>query len=218
MFTYQKEAIVSIFKEPVMKTIIMMFILALSTASSAATYKWEDAEGMHFTENANSIPKKYRSKALAEARGDITTADPEVAQEARRSEMRARTVNQQDAQNAMRESKLKQQADDARKLQKTVCYGDDPEECGPGRSCIYPSFMGKKVGKGKCVSDGEAKRIVAESREIQKENERQLRENMRENNRRLQDSINSGMDDYQQRKIERRLDDIDRKLQPRVFR
>ena len=53
-------------------------LLIASSVACAATYKWEDANGMHFTENPNSIPEKYRSKALAEPREDITTSKPQA--------------------------------------------------------------------------------------------------------------------------------------------
>lgn len=54
-----------------MKTmIIALFILTASTAL-AETYKWEDKDGIHFTENLYTVPKKYRTRAIAEARGDL---------------------------------------------------------------------------------------------------------------------------------------------------
>jgi len=174
-----------------------MFILTLATASYAETYKWEDAEGMHFTENANSIPKKYRAQALAEARGDITTTDPEVAQEVKRSEIRAHAKNLQDAQESRSEAKARKQQDDARKLAKSECSGESPDECGPGRACVYPAFMGKKVGKGFCKSDAAAERIVAESRQQQQENRERIRDFQR---------------DQRQREANDKLDSIDRKI------
>lgn len=42
-------------------------LLAMSSISCAEVYKWEDANGMHFTDNPNSIPSKYRAKAYQEA-------------------------------------------------------------------------------------------------------------------------------------------------------
>lgn len=53
-------------------------LLIVSSIACAATYKWEDANGMHFTENPNSIPEKYRAKALSEPREDITTSKPQA--------------------------------------------------------------------------------------------------------------------------------------------
>jgi uncharacterized protein YdcH (DUF465 family) len=82
---------------------------------------------MHFTENPNSIPEKYRSKALSEAREDITTSKPQagyslpqqrnsvddqikqneenrVLQE--RARISAESLKQQQLQNAARNNKL----------------------------------------------------------------------------------------------------------------
>lgn len=53
-------------------------LLIVSSIACAETYKWEDANGMHFTENPNSIPEKYRAKALSEPREDITISKPQV--------------------------------------------------------------------------------------------------------------------------------------------
>lgn len=75
-----------------MRIIIVLIFLSFTTASFAETYKWEDAEGMHFTENANSIPKKYRAKALAEARGDIIGEKPSSHQEVTPSSQPTKTA------------------------------------------------------------------------------------------------------------------------------
>lgn len=55
-----------------MKYIVLVpaFLLCAYTIVSAETYKWEDKDGMHFTDNPQSIPPKYRDKAIANARGD----------------------------------------------------------------------------------------------------------------------------------------------------
>jgi hypothetical protein len=49
---------------------ILFFFLCLLPFSigHAETYKWQDENGMHFTDNASSIPLKYREKVLEEAR------------------------------------------------------------------------------------------------------------------------------------------------------
>jgi len=44
----------------------------------AETYKWEDANGMHFTDNASSIPEKFREKVLDEARKDNPDQQSEI--------------------------------------------------------------------------------------------------------------------------------------------
>lgn len=70
--------------------------------SLAETYKWEDKNGVHFTDNPNNIPKKYQRKAIAEATGDITMADPDVRESVDRSERRAASRNAADARNTPR--------------------------------------------------------------------------------------------------------------------
>jgi ABC-type multidrug transport system fused ATPase/permease subunit len=57
---------------------ILCCLIIISSIACAETYKWEDANGIHFTENPNSIPEKYRSKALSEPREDITTSKPQA--------------------------------------------------------------------------------------------------------------------------------------------
>lgn len=62
-----------------MKYAILALIILSAALASADTYKWTDRNGMHFTDNLASVPKKYRAKALAGASDDITTRDPEIA-------------------------------------------------------------------------------------------------------------------------------------------
>jgi cation transport ATPase len=38
----------------------------LTSAASAEVYRWEDANGMNFTDNFSSVPEKYREKSSAE--------------------------------------------------------------------------------------------------------------------------------------------------------
>ncbi len=39
-----------------------LLVMAFSTLCFAETFSWEDENGLHFTDNYNSIPPKYRSK------------------------------------------------------------------------------------------------------------------------------------------------------------
>lgn len=52
-----------------MKTILVL-IVTLFTISLvyAETYKWQDENGVHFTDNASTIPEKYRQESLERAR------------------------------------------------------------------------------------------------------------------------------------------------------
>jgi cation transport ATPase len=62
-----------------MKNYLMLIILIFTvTIAHAETYKWEDANGMYFTENPLSIPLKYRAKALADHNKDIPVKEPKI--------------------------------------------------------------------------------------------------------------------------------------------
>jgi hypothetical protein len=51
------------------KILLTLIILICSSAVAIGeTYKWEDSYGIHITDNASSIPEKYREKALSKAR------------------------------------------------------------------------------------------------------------------------------------------------------
>jgi hypothetical protein len=50
--------------------------LALATTACAETYTWTDGNGVHFTDNLGSVPKKYREQAIAEVRDSEVTNAP----------------------------------------------------------------------------------------------------------------------------------------------
>jgi hypothetical protein len=184
-----------------MRIVITLIFLTVATASYADTYKWEDENGIHFTENANSIPKKYRAKALAEARDDITTTDPSVAHDVTEGDIRSRERESQEQAEAEKLRGIEQKREIAEKLSKIQCEGGIPGECGPGRKCVYNelSYFGKKEiikGSGVCKSNAEADRLVAESNE----------------QRRHQQLVNK-LDDINDniKNSDRKLDDIDNK-------
>jgi hypothetical protein len=63
-----------------LKTIVIVMLLVLITSvANAETYKWEDANGVHFTDNASSVPEKYREKHLPEATVQTREAAPQVS-------------------------------------------------------------------------------------------------------------------------------------------
>jgi len=63
-----------------LKTIVLLMLLALITSvANAETYKWEDASGVHFTDNLSSVPEKYREKHLPEATAQTRDAAPQVS-------------------------------------------------------------------------------------------------------------------------------------------
>jgi len=50
-----------------LKTFVILYILVLlSSAASAEIYRWEDANGVNFTDDSSAIPEKYREKPPAE--------------------------------------------------------------------------------------------------------------------------------------------------------
>lgn len=155
--------------------LLMLLVTMLSATAFAETYKWEDKNGVHFTDNPYSIPQKYRKKAIAEARGDITTDNPDVARDVSRSQATATIKRQQDAQREAHEAREGKKREDSAKLAKTVCTGI-PGECGPGRSCVYDVLMGKRVGNGICMDDSKADRVIAESNERRREIRQQMRD------------------------------------------
>jgi len=54
-----------------MKLLLATIFFALSTgAAYCDTYSWEDQNGINFTDDLGKVPKKYRSKAMAEVRAD----------------------------------------------------------------------------------------------------------------------------------------------------
>lgn len=48
------------------KIILLMLAMFVSTVAYGEVYKWQDENGMHFTDNPLSIPKKYRDKVFAD--------------------------------------------------------------------------------------------------------------------------------------------------------
>lgn len=62
-----------------MKIIVVVMLLALfSSVTNAEMYKWEDANGVHFTDNASSVPEKYREKHLPDNTVQTKDAVPQV--------------------------------------------------------------------------------------------------------------------------------------------
>ncbi len=59
-------------------SLFLCFLLIATSLVYAETYKWEDANGMHFTDNPTSIPEKYRAKALGGTDEGISVVKPPV--------------------------------------------------------------------------------------------------------------------------------------------
>jgi Phospholipase_D-nuclease N-terminal/Domain of unknown function (DUF4124) len=58
--------------------IILYLLVFLTSAASAEVYKWEDANGPHYTDSPGSVPEKYREKVYAETREQIRSTTPQV--------------------------------------------------------------------------------------------------------------------------------------------
>jgi len=58
--------------------IILYTLTCLVSFSSAEVYKWEDANGVHLTDNASSVPEKYREKVYAETSEQIKKTTPQT--------------------------------------------------------------------------------------------------------------------------------------------
>jgi len=78
------------------KTIIIMYLLALlAPVASAEVYRWEDENGMNFSDNPASVPEGQREKTPAEATGQIKNPVPHARSEAPRLRRVAVTQEQQ---------------------------------------------------------------------------------------------------------------------------
>lgn len=53
-------------------------MLIISSLASAEVYRWEDANGINFTDNSSSVPEKYREKLAAETRVQSGNTDPQA--------------------------------------------------------------------------------------------------------------------------------------------
>lgn len=61
---------------------IFIIILCLTLHASilyAETYKWEDASGVHYSDNAASVPEKYRAKVFEETKVENLRNTPPVS-------------------------------------------------------------------------------------------------------------------------------------------
>ncbi|RNC67991.1 MAG: DUF4124 domain-containing protein [Desulfuromonadales bacterium] len=56
-------------------------LLLLTPLAHAEVYKWEDAQGVHYTDNPLSVPEKYRKKVHSENREQIRDAAPRITQQ-----------------------------------------------------------------------------------------------------------------------------------------
>src|SRR5450631_2241119 len=60
----------------------MQFVGSLAFAASAEIYRWEDANGVNFTDDSSSVPEKFREKLITEADARPESTVPPVNAEA----------------------------------------------------------------------------------------------------------------------------------------
>lgn len=66
-------------KGSIMKTsLICCFLLIATSIACAGTYKWEDENGIHLTDNPSSIPSKYQEKALKDYGSNNKATTPQI--------------------------------------------------------------------------------------------------------------------------------------------
>ena len=74
-----------------------LILVMLASVAFCETYTWEDQNGINFTDDLGKVPKKYRSKAIAEARKDLPVSTaPETASVQSRSIQPATRLPQQE--------------------------------------------------------------------------------------------------------------------------
>jgi hypothetical protein len=64
---------------PSIKLVVFMLVLSTSAVAQAATYQWQDEQGVtHLTDNSDSIPARYlnRTKEFPSAPGQVTRETP----------------------------------------------------------------------------------------------------------------------------------------------
>ena len=83
---------------------VFLFLILAAVSAFAETYSWEDGNGVHFTENIKSVPLKYREKAAASVREDITTRNPAVKESVEKS----KRINAFRERNEQQEAKMRQ--------------------------------------------------------------------------------------------------------------
>lgn len=81
-----------------MKVYIFFYtLIVFASVASAEVYKWQDENGMHFTDSPSSVPEKYREKVFDATREQIRNATPQAHSGIPQQNSPAATQNNQDA-------------------------------------------------------------------------------------------------------------------------
>lgn len=84
---------------------LVLLLASLGTVASAEMYSWTDGDGMHFSDNPESIPKKYRKKAIAEARDKEMRAEPKESDPDDRLELYSPSPSSRDRHKVAKKAK-----------------------------------------------------------------------------------------------------------------
>ena len=126
--------------------IIVYTLFLLTSVASAEVYKWEDANGMHYTDSPGSVPEKYRYKVYEETREQIRNSKPQV-----RSGITPQNspVVTQENQATINQATLEQQkrTSEAMRQQQAKALSNPIESTG-ARSVTAPLFNAATKGIG----------------------------------------------------------------------
>lgn len=114
-----------------MRTILVILFLILSCSFALGeTYKWVDANGMHFTDNPESIPNKYREKVIGEARGGSPAPQSSARESLTSKNIHPRTISDYDTNRVINalQSPLNflKTTSPPKNIEKTLQYPFDP--------------------------------------------------------------------------------------------
>jgi hypothetical protein len=101
-----------------MKTAIIVYILVLlASGASAEIYRWEDANGIHFTDDSSSVPEKYFDKDVAEFKANSRNKGQQVKVGITRQFSLAEKQEQQAATHLANQEQHRRTAEVKRQLQ-----------------------------------------------------------------------------------------------------
>lgn len=85
---------------------VILLVALFSSIAFAETYKWEDANGVHYSDNAASVPEKYRTRVFEETKTETNRVTPPrnaVTQANQNANNQARAEMQRQAVEAIRQ-------------------------------------------------------------------------------------------------------------------
>jgi len=207
-----------------MKYLLFALVIFFSIPALAETYKWEDNNGMHFTDNLTSVPKKYRKHAAAEARGDITNDGPEAApiDNSNRKKLAAHEAREQAAQDAV--DRAREALAKIPPLRTSADFGGDGSNSSKDNAAFIKArehnanvtrerdFRLRQLTLALKNRDGQTQEPDTISADLDAE-KRERKERAAENSRKMKDLQLEQRLEQRQRDIQDKIDRINRKLQ-----